>query len=103
MTAWGLLDTITIVLSGALKGAGDTRFVMVYMVLGGWLILVPGTLLLLLLGYSIIGLWVWLAIYISVLAVGFWWRWQQGRWKTIRVIEHREGVEYRPPAADEIV
>jgi len=103
MTAWGLLDTITIVLSGALKGAGDTRFVMVYMVLGGWLILVPGTLLLLHLGYSIIGLWVWLAIYISVLAVGFWWRWQQGRWKTIRVIEHREGVEYRPPAADEIV
>ena len=103
MTAWGLLDTITIVLSGALKGAGDTRFVMVYMVLGGWLILVPGTLLLLHLGYSIIGLWVWLAIYISVLAVGFWWRWQQGRWKMIHVIEHREGVEYRPPAADEIV
>ena len=102
MTAWGLLDTVTIVLSGALKGAGDTRFVMVYMILGGWLVLVPGTLLLLHLGYGIIGLWVWLAIYVCVLALGFWWRWQKGFWKTIRVIEHREGLDYIPPVTDEI-
>lgn len=102
MTAWGLLDTITIILSGALKGAGDTRFVMVYMILGGWLVLVPGTLLLLHLGYGIIGLWVWLAIYVCVLALGFWWRWQKGFWKTIRVIEHREGLDYIPPVTDEI-
>jgi MATE family multidrug resistance protein len=102
MTAWGLLDTVSIILSGALKGAGDTRFVMVYMVLGGWLALVPGTLLLLHLGYGIIGLWVWLAVYISFLAVGFWWRWQKGAWKTIRVIEHREGLDYIPPVTDEI-
>lgn len=103
MTAWGLLDTVTIVFSGALKGAGDTRFVMIYMVLGGWLFLVPGTVLLLHLGYGIIGLWVWLAIYISVLAVGFWWRWQQGRWKTIRVIEQSEGLEYVSAVSEEIV
>jgi MATE family multidrug resistance protein len=102
MTAWGLLDTVTIILSGALKGAGDTRFVMVYMVLGGWLALVPGTLLLLHLGYGIIGLWVWLAAYVCVLAVGFWWRWQKGAWRSIRMIEHREGLDYIPPVTDEI-
>ncbi len=102
MTAWGLLDTITIVLSGALKGAGDTRFVMVYMILGGWLLLVPGTLLLLHLGYGIIGLWVWLAAYVCLLAGGFWWRWRKGAWKAIRVIEHREGLDYIPPVPDEI-
>ena len=102
MTAWGLLDTVTIILSGALKGAGDTRFVMVYMILGGWLVLVPGTLLLLHLGYGILGLWVWLALYVCVLALGFWRRWHQGRWKTIRVIEQREGLEYIPPVTDEI-
>jgi len=102
MTAWGLLDTVSIVLSGALKGAGDTRFVMVYMLLGGWLVLVPGTLLLLHLGYGILGLWVWLAVYISVLAIGFWWRWQQGRWKTIRVIDRPEHPEYLVPG-DEII
>lgn len=102
MAAWGMLDTVTIVFSGALKGAGDTRFVMLYMVLGGWLILVPGTVLLLHLGTGILGLWVWLALYISVLAVGLWWRWRSGVWKTIRVIEHREGLEYIPPVTDEI-
>ena len=103
MTAWGLLDTVTIVFSGALKGAGDTRFVMLYMVVGSWVLLVPGTLLLLHLGYGIIGLWVWLALYISILAVGFWWRWRQGRWKTIRVIEHREGMEYVSSISEEIL
>jgi MATE family multidrug resistance protein len=102
MAAWGMLDTVTIVFSGALKGAGDTRFVMLYMVLGGWLILVPGTVLLLHLGTGILGLWVWLALYISVLAGGLWWRWRSGVWKTIRVIEHREGLEYIPPVTDEI-
>ncbi len=102
MTAWGLLDTVTIILSGALKGAGDTRFVMIYMVLGGWLVLVPGTLLLLRLGYGILGLWVWLAVYVCLLALGFGWRWRQGRWKTIRVIEPREGLAYIPPDTDEI-
>jgi MATE family multidrug resistance protein len=102
MTAWGLLDTVTIILSGALKGAGDTRFVMVYMILGGWLALVPGTLLLLHFGYGIIALWIWLAVYVCLLAIGFWWRWQKGAWKTIRVIEHPEGLDYIPPVTDEI-
>ena len=102
MTAWGLLDTVTIILSGALKGAGDTRFVMVYMILGGWLVLVPGTLVLLRQGHGILGLWAWLAVYVCLLAVGFWWRWQKGAWKAIRVIEHREGLDYIPPVPDEI-
>ena len=102
MAAWGMLDVVTIVFSGALKGAGDTRFVMVYMVLGGWLILVPGTVLMLRWGCGILALWVWLAVYISVLAVGLWWRWRSGVWKIIRVIEHREGLDYIPPVSDEI-
>ena len=99
MTVWGLLDTVSIVLSGALKGAGDTRFVMVYMVVGSWVLLVPGSFLLLWAGAGILGLWSWLAVYVCVLAGGFWWRWQQGRWKTIRVIE---GRAYIPPDTDDI-
>lgn len=89
VTVSGLLDTVSIVLSGALKGAGDTRFVMIYMIIGSWLMLVPGALLLLWAGVGILGLWGWLAAYMCVLAVGFWWRWRQGHWKTIRVIGNR--------------
>ena len=98
MAAWGVLDTVSIVLSSALKGAGDTRFVMVYMIIGSWLVLVPGSFLLLRFGVGIIGLWAWVAIYVCVLAVGFWWRWQQGRWKAIRVIE----AAYIPLDTDDV-
>lgn len=103
MTAWGLLDTVNIVFSGALKGAGDTRFVMLYMVLSSWILLVPVTLVLLHLGYGIIGLWAWLTVYVYLLALGFWWRWRQGRWKSIRVIEHSEGMECLSPRDDGVV
>ncbi len=68
VTVSGLLDTVSIVLSGALKGAGDTRFVMIYMIIGSWLMLVPGALLLLWAGVGILGLWGWLAAYMCVLA-----------------------------------
>jgi MATE family multidrug resistance protein len=103
MAAWGLFDTVSIILSGALKGAGDTHFVMVYMSVGGWLFLVPGSILLLYLGYGILGLWVWLTAYICLLAIGFWWRWHAGHWKTIRVIEHPAGAEFVQPVSEEIV
>jgi MATE family multidrug resistance protein len=103
MTVWGLLDTVSIILSGALKGAGDTRFVMIYMIVGSWLFLVPGAVLMIRLGTGgILGLWVWLTVYICVLAVGFWWRWRQGRWKDIQVIEAREGLAYIPPDTDDV-
>ena len=102
MTVWGLFDTVSIVLSGALKGAGDTRFVMFYMILGGWLCLVPGAFVLMMRGHGILDLWFWLAFYVCVLAAGFWWRWHKGRWKAIRLIDHREGAEYIPPVTDEI-
>ena len=44
---WGMADAVNIVMNGALKGAGDTRFVLIYSVAlnwGGW---IPGTWLLL--------------------------------------------------------
>lgn len=87
MTLWGLLDTVTIVLSGALKGAGDTRFVMYYMVTIGWGILIPGVLLLLYLGYGIIALWIWLAIYVLVLSIGIGYRWRGSGWEKIKLID----------------
>lgn len=95
MAGWGLLDTMNIIFSYALKGAGDTRFVMIYITLTGWLILVPGTLLLYRLGADIIQLWIWMALFIGIVALGFLWRWRQGKWRTIQMIEYlpdRQGL-----------
>ena len=90
---------MSIVLSGALKGAGDTAFR--HDLHDHRLVGVAGPRL----GPAAVGrrrhlgLWVWLAVYVCVLAVGFWWRWQQGHWETIRVIE---GSTYIPPDTDDI-
>lgn len=86
MAAWGLLDTVTIVLGQALKGAGDTRFVMLYMAAGGWLVMVPGALALLACGAGVVALWGWLAVYVGLMAAGFAWRWRSCRWQRVRLI-----------------
>jgi len=90
VTVWGFFDGVCIILSGALKGAGDTRFVMIYMAIGGWLFLVPGALMIFWLGYGILALWLWLTIYVCLFAIGTCLRWRCGRWKRIQLIHHGE-------------
>jgi len=87
MAGWGLFDAINIVLSGALKGAGDTRFVMIYMLLFGWLIWIPGEWIIFAHHLGILMAWAWLTLYVIILSAGFWWRWRSGRWKKINLLE----------------
>lgn len=87
MAVWGIFDAINIIMSGALKGAGDTRFVMLYMLVFGWAIWIPGEILILARGWGILAAWLWLTIYVLLLAIGFWWRWHSGRWKHITLLE----------------
>lgn len=86
MAAWGMFDAINIVMSGALKGAGDTRFVMVYMLVLGWLVWLPGEWLIFHRHGGILAAWCWLTVYVLILAAGFWWRWRSGRWKHIDLL-----------------
>lgn len=88
MAAWGLLDTINLVLSGALKGAGDTRFVMWYSVLMAWGLFVPGTWLIIYVwNGGILAAWGFLAFTIMLISGGFYRRFAKGRWKQIRLLE----------------
>jgi multidrug resistance protein, MATE family len=96
MAGWGLLDTINLVLSGALKGAGDTRFVMIYFAIMAWILWLPGEFLIVRLGGGILAVWFWLMVYVIVLSVGFVWRWRLGTWKSIEMIE-RSVVPIAPP------
>ena len=99
LALWGLLDAVNLVIGGALKGAGDTRFVLVYSVLTSWLVWMPGELLLLLwLDSGLLAAWLWLALYVLLLATGFWLRFRRGKWKAIDMIAGRAPVA--PPAAE---
>ena len=96
MALWGMFDTVNIVISGALRGAGDTRFVMVYMLLMGWCLWIPGEVWILLRGDGILAAWRWLAVYVGLLSAGFAWRWHRGHWRRINILERHAAAEALP-------
>lgn len=86
---WGMADAVNIVMNGALKGAGDTRFVLVYSVVLNWGAWIPGTWWLLRAlpgGKALLPVWIWMMLYVLVFAGGFWLRFRRGRWKKIKMI-----------------
>lgn len=83
-----LFDTAFIIFSGALKGAGDTRFAMWVAICAAWLFFVPPVYVMI--EYLHVGLvtaWCWALIYIVGLGLTFWLRFRSGSWKRIRMLE----------------
>jgi multidrug resistance protein, MATE family len=85
-----LFDTGNIIFSGALKGAGDTRFVMWVSIFLNWLLMVMPSwaAVTFLHGRTrLYAAWVALTTYVCALAILFFLRFLAGKWKTMRVIE----------------
>jgi MATE family multidrug resistance protein len=84
-----LFDGMALVHFGALKGAGDTRFVMACQFVCSLLLQVlPVWLLVEVLGWGIYWCWGTLAVALAVLALTARLRYAGGRWKTMSVIAH---------------
>lgn len=87
-SGWGLMDSTNLILSGALRGAGDTHFVMWYETSMAWFFFAAGELLIVLvLKLGVIAAWAWALIYISLLAIGMIARFRSKRWQAIELIE----------------
>ena len=87
LAAWGMFDTMNLVFLGALKGAGDTRFAMAWLLGTEWLIFVPGVLVAMcVLDGGILGAWTVQLGYIVLLSLGLYVRWKRGRWMSIRLV-----------------
>ena len=87
---YSIFDSGNLIFSAALKGAGDTRFVMVVSVALNWLIMVVPTYIAVTFQKGMAGFylaWTALTVYVIVLAVLFLMRFLQGKWKNMRVIE----------------
>lgn len=107
---YSLVDGLNVIYSGALKGAGDTAFIgWTIAVLSVGLMILPITLAVIVFVAGLYTVWTFGTLYVCVLAVAFWWRFRQGKWKAMRVIELRQPagdiVLPRPevPGAEELV
>ncbi|HKI81811.1 MAG TPA: MATE family efflux transporter, partial [Pseudodesulfovibrio sp.] len=82
-----LLDAVAIIFMGGLKGAGDTRFIMAVMGLSSIVCIVIPLLVLNKLNVtSIHGPWIFLLLYVTILASTFTLRFIKGPWRRIDLI-----------------
>jgi MATE family multidrug resistance protein len=81
-----LCDAAHIVVAGALRGAGDTRWPFLWQTALAWGVFVPLAWLLgVKLGYGLDGAYAGGVLYVALLAGGLLWRFRSGRWRSIHI------------------
>ncbi len=91
VAAWGVFDAVSLMFSGALRGAGDTMFVVWASGLLAWLFWIPGVIYLYTVqGAGIVTLWLFTSFYVAIFAVVFFLRFRTGRWKRIDLLGRSE-------------
>jgi len=100
IAVYSVFDTMTIIYASAIKGAGDTRFVMLMiMVLSAFVLVIPTYLVVVVLEYGLMASWIFATAYIIILSFAFYFRFLGGKWKSMRVIEAPAAV--LPPGCPE--
>ena len=85
---YSIFDGVYIVFSAAVKGAGDTRFVMWVTILVSTCVMVlPIWIGITMFGLGLYGAWFFVTTYILLFSIIFYFRFRGGKWKGMRVIE----------------
>lgn len=88
-----LFDTMNIIFCSAIKGAGDTRYVMkMTTILSIFVLFIPVYLAVEVLEAGLMVAWVFATAYVISLGVTFYLRFLGGEWKSMRVIEQAPQV-----------
>jgi len=88
---YSVFDALTVVFSSALRGAGDTVFPMIVILLSGWFIMViPALLMVQSSSASINLLWATCAAHITVSGTSMLLRFLNGNWKRIQIVDSEE-------------
>jgi MATE family multidrug resistance protein len=86
MAVWQVFDATDVIVSGALKGAGDTHFVMWWMVLCSFGLWLPLVWVVAKLHNTMPALWGTMIIYVVLVCVGTAARWFNGKWRRIKLV-----------------
>ncbi|MFZ0448143.1 MAG: MATE family efflux transporter [Desulfatiglandaceae bacterium] len=85
-----LFDSLNLVFSGAIKGAGDTHFIMWTIgALSLGMMIIPSYLAVTVFNAGLYVLWTLATIYVCGLGLAFMLRYRNGKWKKMRVIEEQ--------------
>jgi len=87
VAVYSLFDAMTLTVSFALRGAGDTRFVTAAAVALSWPVMVVPAWAAWQFGWGLYWAWAFASAYIVLLALTMLLRFRQGKWRTMRVIE----------------
>ena len=86
MAGWLLFDAADVILGGALKGAGDTKFVMVWALVCAFAVWLPLVFLVRHFHNTMPALWSTMIVYVVVICAGSVIRWRRGKWRKIRLV-----------------
>ena len=90
---YSLFDAVNLVYTSALKGAGDTRFVMILtLVLSVFVLTIPVYVAVEVLHYGVNATMFIATLYIIALAASYYLRFRAGHWKTMTLIESAGAV-----------
>jgi MATE family multidrug resistance protein len=87
VAAYSLFDSMNLVFSFALRGAGDTRFVTAVAMALAWPVMVLPAWAAWYFGWGLYWAWGFASAYTVLLALSMLLRFRQGAWRTMRVIE----------------
>ena len=80
MAAWQVFDAADVIVSGALKGAGDIHFVMTWMLVTAFLFWLPLVFAVRHWHNTMPALWGTMVVYVVVICIGSFIRWRRGSW-----------------------
>ena len=88
VVVYTFFDAMAMVFSAAIRGAGDSRFCVIFTFLSCWLLMVVPTYIAIFhLGYGLYAGWIAVTVYIVFVGIGYLARFLGGQWKEMKVIE----------------
>jgi MATE family multidrug resistance protein len=94
VAAYNIFDATIIIFASVLRGAGDTRFIMKLSIVSAIALMSATWYAVDVAKVGVYGCWAIIAVWIWLLAVAYFLRYRQGKWRAMRVIDqtHHHGV-----------